>query len=63
MPADEMPPEIIKRWTYADMDLFLDGVDYFIDASPLVLVLGAALDHTEALKDVDDVVDTSALNS
>ena len=45
------------------MDLFLDRVDYFVDASPLVLVLGAALDHTKALKDVDDVVDTSALNS
>ena len=63
MPADKKPPEIIKRRTYADMDLFLDGVDYFVDASPLVLVLGAALDHAEALKDVDDVIDASALYS
>ena len=45
------------------MDLFLDRVDYFVDASPLVLVLGAALDHTEALKDVDDVVDSAALHA
>ena len=44
------------------MDLFLDGVDYFIDASPLVLVLGAALDHAEALQDVDDVIDASSLH-
>ena len=45
------------------MDLFLDGVDYLVDASPLVLVLGAALDYTEALKDIDDVINASALDS
>lgn len=33
----------------------------FVDPSPLVLVLGAALNHTKALQDVNDVVDTAAL--
>ena len=37
-------------------------MDDLVDASPLVLVLGTALNHAEALQDVDDVVDASTLN-
>ena len=37
-------------------------MDDLIDTSPLVLVLGAALNHAETLKDVDDVVNAPALN-
>ena len=44
------------------MNLFFNRVDDLVDASPLVLILGTSLDHAEALQDVDDVVDASALN-
>ena len=50
-----------SKATYAGINLLFDGVDDLIDASPLVLVLGTALDNAEALEDVDDVVDASAL--
>jgi len=33
------------------------------DASPLVLVLGAALNYAEAFQNVDDIIDASTLNA
>lgn len=35
----------------------------FVDASPLVFVFGAALNHAEALKDVNNVVNAASLDS
>lgn len=52
-----------REVTYAGTDLFFDGLDNFVDASPLVLVFGAALDHAEALQNVDDVIDAASLHS
>ena len=45
--------------TYALFYLLFDGVDDLVDASPLVLILCATLNHTEALQDVNDVVDSA----
>ena len=49
--------------TYTNADLLLNRVHYFVDASPLVFVFGAALDHTEALQDVDDVIDSATFDT
>lgn len=43
--------------------MFLDRADNFVDSTPLVLILSAALDHTEAFQDVYDVVDSSAFDA
>ena len=43
--------------------MLLDGVDDLVDSSPLILVLGATANDTEALEDVDDVVDTPPFDS
>lgn len=43
-------------------DLRLDAASNFINASPLILVLGPPADHAEAFKNVDDVVDASAFD-
>lgn len=43
--------------------LVFDRSDNFIDTSPLVFILSAALYYAEALKDVDDVVDSSAFDT
>ena len=34
-----------------------------VDSTPLVLILGTALNDTEALQDVNDVVDAATLHS
>jgi len=49
--------------TYTCVNLFFDRADYFVDAAPLVLILGAALNHAEALQNVDYVINASALDS
>lgn len=49
--------------TYTGVYLLFDGVDDLIDASPLVLILRTALNHTKALQNVDDVVNAPALNA
>jgi len=52
-----------REVTYTGTDLFFNGLDNFVDASPLILVFGAALDHAEALQNVDDVIDAASLYS
>ena len=52
-----------REVTYTGSDLFFNGLDNFVDASPLVLVFSAALDHAEALQNVDDVIDATSLYS
>ena len=47
-------------YTYACLNLLLYRVNYFVNSTPLVLVLGAALNNAEAFQDVDDVVDAAA---
>lgn len=44
-------------------DLGLNAFKNFVETTPLVLVLGAAANDAERLKDVDDVVDAAALHS
>lgn len=49
--------------TYTLSNLVVDGKDDPVDAAPVVFVFGPASDDTEALKDVDDVVNTSSFDS
>jgi len=44
-------------------DLSSDGMNNFVDASPLVGVLGLPPDHAETFENVDDIVDPSPLYS
>jgi len=44
-------------------DLSLDAVSDLVNASPLVLVLGSAANHAERLEDVDNVVDSTSLDT
>ena len=43
-------------------DVSLDGLDDLVDAFPVVGVFGLSVDYLEALEDVYDVVDASALH-
>ena len=53
-----------KISTYdAGLNLFLNGVNYFIDTSPLILVFCTTLDDAETFQDVYYVIDTSTLNT
>ena len=49
--------------TYTDSDLLLDGIDYLVDSTPLIFVLGTTPDDVETLQDVYDVIDASTLHS
>ena len=49
--------------TYTLIDLLLNRVDDPVNALPVVFVLRSATDHTKAFKNVDDVINTSALDT
>ena len=49
--------------TYTGLDLFFNRMNYFVDTSPLIFVFSTSLDHTEALQNVDDVIDTAAFHT
>ena len=49
--------------TYTWLDLLVNRVHDLIYAAPLVLILSTALNHAEALKNVNDVIDAAPLNT
>ena len=44
-------------------DLCLDAGRYFVDASPLVLILCSSADYEEALQNIDNVVNATSLHT
>ena len=42
--------------------MLLNRWNYFVNASPLIFIFGASLDHTEALQNIYDVIDSASLH-
>ena len=55
--------ENLEKSTYTELDLIINGVDDFVDASPDIFVFGAPSNHIETFQDVYDVVNASTFDA